>query len=51
MIPVKYIHKNAKQDRFYQIIPKIKNLTPNTVMGRTIQDNKNDIVTSSDFIN
>ena len=50
MIPVKYIHKDAKQYLFHKIIPKIKNLDPNTVMGRTIKDNKDNIVTLSDFI-
>ncbi len=51
MIPVKYINKDAKQYMFYQIIPKIKKLAPNTVMERTTKDNKNDIVALSDFIN
>ncbi len=50
MIPVKYTHKDGKQYTFHQIKPKIKNLDPNTVMKRMYDDNENEYVIFSGFI-
>jgi hypothetical protein len=50
MIPVKYTHRNGKQYLFHKIKPKIKNLDPDTVMERIFEDNENEIVILSGFI-
>lgn len=38
MIPVNYTNKNGTSYLFHEIKPKIKNLDPNTVLGRIFQD-------------
>ncbi|MFQ6084571.1 MAG: hypothetical protein ACE5WD_14625 [Candidatus Aminicenantia bacterium] len=38
MIPVNYTNKQGKQFLFHQIKPKIKNLDPDTVMERILEE-------------
>ena len=38
MIPVNYINKHGKQFLFHKIKPKIKNLDPDTVLERILED-------------
>lgn len=38
MIPVKYTDRQGKQYLFHEIKPKIKNLNPNTLMERILND-------------
>ncbi len=40
MIPVQYTDKTGKQYLFHKIKPQIKNLDPNTVMQRIIEDSE-----------
>jgi len=50
MIPVKYTHRDGKQYLLHQIKPKIKNLDPNTAMQRIFEDDENEMVIFSGFI-
>jgi len=44
MIPVKYTDKSGKTYLYHEIKPKIKNLDPNTVMERIMNDDDAEII-------